>query len=631
MNATGTDYYSTASSYSFIEVLPGMNYSPSSNGLAAINNDIKELQQQAQNGSLLRLDNRDCILQFAVDIVSNYTAVLLVTKETANPSNQTLLGSLQYSLPKEMISSSPGDTAYAWVCDGGEYCDGSKQAQQSDQWVIRPNFPGVESPKEYGYTVDHCLVRLAPQNCQVDLSVNLMITVIVCNAIKLGCFLMCLSIKEHKPLVTVGDAVCSFLAHPDPTTVGLGPVSSRDVRHGAWTVHREAVVIAKQRLPDQNLVFPGQPWEDKRHRYYAAVGAGRWVATGLVSGIIFTTGFSLLLVGTVGQEWGVQAFSNKFNFTSRDVLDGSFSLFSAVFTANILQLAISNAYLLYNGVFTCVLLSAELADFATEAKTMRVTRPRASQRSTYWLQLPYRWSLPLMGIMTLLHWLVSEAIFMVDINVLGPNLKPLATDRDYGDPSFYGTSSSRYPRLSTLVHTYSDNTPRMRKLTLTGLAWGPTATLCAVVEGGLMIIFLFVNGFRKFPAGIPILSSNSAAISAACHASQAEHDDAVLRPLKYGVLETDSSREPKPTGFSARNVARLRGGESYGGTPDLDGDDAFAEEVDLRTPSPLSKGEETRALTTASETWGSAPQADGGQSRARSRPGRKVASLPKFV
>ena len=97
------------------------------------------------------------------------------------------------------------------------------------------------------------------------------------------------------------------------------------------------------------------------------------------------------------------------------------------------------------GVFTCMSLSTELADFAVEAKSMRVSSPKGAQRSTYWLQLPYRWSLPLMGTMAVLHWLISEAIFIVNIKVLDPyghKIEHIWRDQYYTRPlSFNGTSS----------------------------------------------------------------------------------------------------------------------------------------------------------------------------------------------
>lgn len=66
------------------------------------------------------------------------------------------------------------------------------------------------------------------------------------------------------------------------------------------------------------------------------------------------------------------------------------------FAINYAQLGISMAYLAYNGLFTRMLSEREWASFKVEFKALRVSRPRGAQRSTYRLQLPYRWSIPLM-------------------------------------------------------------------------------------------------------------------------------------------------------------------------------------------------------------------------------------------
>lgn len=50
---------------------------------------------------------------------------------------------------------------------------------------------------------------------------------------------------------------------------------------------------------------------------------------------------------------------------------------------------------------------------ATTRKGLRVTAPRGEQRSSYFLQLPYRWAVPLMIVSGALHWLMSQTIFPV--------------------------------------------------------------------------------------------------------------------------------------------------------------------------------------------------------------------------
>lgn len=88
---------------------------------------------------------------------------------------------------------------------------------------------------------------------------------------------------------------------------------------------------------------------------------------------------------------------------------------SMVLLANAPQLLISIAYFMYNALLTCMLIAVEYDDYAIERKHLRVSWPRGDQRSTYYLSLPYRYSIPLLVASALLHWLVSQSIFFVEI------------------------------------------------------------------------------------------------------------------------------------------------------------------------------------------------------------------------
>ena len=83
-----------------------------------------------------------------------------------------------------------------------------------------------------------------------------------------------------------------------------------------------------------------------------------------------------------------------------------------------------------------------------------------------------------------------------------------------------------------------------------------------------MIVFLFGSGFRRFSSGMPVISSNSIAISAACHLSRDENGDETLKPLKYGAL-SGPAHGVQTTGFSASDVKPLRNGDVYVGSPNL--------------------------------------------------------------
>jgi hypothetical protein len=86
--------------------------------------------------------------------------------------------------------------------------------------------------------------------------------------------------------------------------------------------------------------------------------------------------------------------------------------------ANSPQLVVSLIYLSYNATMTSMLLAHEWSGFSTRRKPLRVsTTLQGHQRSAYFLQLPYRYALPLLATSTLLHWLASESIFVVSVQL----------------------------------------------------------------------------------------------------------------------------------------------------------------------------------------------------------------------
>jgi len=80
--------------------------------------------------------------------------------------------------------------------------------------------------------------------------------------------------------------------------------------------------------------------------------------------------------------------------------------------ANTPQLILSICYMVYNGLYTRMLAEFEWASFSTSYQPLRVTNKKGQQRSTYRLQLPYRWSVPLLVVSLLLHWLYSNVLYV---------------------------------------------------------------------------------------------------------------------------------------------------------------------------------------------------------------------------
>ncbi|KAF2824800.1 hypothetical protein CC86DRAFT_295957 [Ophiobolus disseminans] len=180
--------------------------------------------------------------------------------------------------------------------------------------------------------------------------------------------------------------------------------------------------------------------------------------------------------------------------------------FSIVFFANMWQLLVSLLYINTNALLTCFCVESEWQSFSRKPKSLRVTSPTGQQRSTYFLSLPWRYSLPLMGIFTTLHWTLSQAIFLTVVTTYKP-------ESYHHDMIFLGTS------------------PRALILT---------------VSIGLFIMLGFVAMcFRTSDGILPRGGSCSAVISAACHRPSGD-GDAAQKPVQWG--------EASVYGAETRNV-----------------------------------------------------------------------------
>jgi hypothetical protein len=76
---------------------------------------------------------------------------------------------------------------------------------------------------------------------------------------------------------------------------------------------------------------------------------------------------------------------------------------------------LSILYVAANAVLNALLVADEWAGFAKDRKYLRVSYPKAEQRSTYFLSMPLRYSIPIMIAFVLMHWLLSESAFAIRV------------------------------------------------------------------------------------------------------------------------------------------------------------------------------------------------------------------------
>jgi hypothetical protein len=220
-------------------------------------------------------------------------------------------------------------------------------------------------------------------------------------------------------------------------------------------------------------------------------------------------------------------------------------LINNMLLANVPQFVVSLLYIMLNGVLSCIFLAREWNRYGFARKTLRVTSPAGSQRSSYYLQIPYRYGLPFLVLSGLMHWLVSQSIFLVKI-----------TEYD-----FVGEEVPPWNRGSRPLPGYSC-----------------IAIFFVLVIGGVIVTATVGLGLRKYRSGIPLASSCSAAISASCHPSTDDMDASML-PVQWGVLyehggpdehnpEAGETENPKSVGhcsLTSMDVRVLVKGRMYAG------------------------------------------------------------------
>jgi hypothetical protein len=170
---------------------------------------------------------------------------------------------------------------------------------------------------------------------------------------------------------------------------------------------------------------------------------------------------------------------------------------------NVLQLFVSIAYFMLDALLTAMLGAVEYNNYARNRKPLRVSWPRGAQRSTYYLSLPYRYSFPLLVVSSVLHWLVSQSLFFVQIISFDINDVPIPT-----------AGSAR-------------------------CAYSPVAMLFAIIVGSSLLIIPILLSLRRFESPMPLVAQCSAAISAACHPMTSSMDDTAnhaLKPVQWGEI-----------------------------------------------------------------------------------------------
>ena len=218
-----------------------------------------------------------CIRLYSKNLVSDRRNLFLITNHTSNATyNNTFLDAWWF-IDGGMIS------AASWTClwPPDSKCNIDELASR-----VASGIPWVTKIKGVPAEVTGCKSEKVAERCKVQFSLGIMIAVICCNLVKACCMVMAVVRSREPTMVTLGDAIDSFLRSPDTTTMGIC-FADRQFIEREWR--------------DASRAGPRQ-WDQKRiQRWWTSVSKMRWITCNFFCSIaIIIT--ALLLRKGIGQD-----------------------------------------------------------------------------------------------------------------------------------------------------------------------------------------------------------------------------------------------------------------------------------------------------------------------------------------
>jgi hypothetical protein len=308
-----------------------------------------------------------------------------------------------------------------------------------------------------GHTISYCLVDQQTTQCRLQFSQVILLIVISCNIVKAIC-MFCIAYKvKESSLITIVDAIASYLSSPDPTAQQQRFLPKQDVAKRksktAW-IHTSQHPHETQNAPEPRA------WSAQRIRWLHSPSWQRWT-------LCMVFGFGcVILAASVPQKFGSD---RNVAFQTGAAEEFGLPLLSTMPFVNMWQGILSLFYPLLNGTLTAMIMNAEWASYVTNRTPLRTTRPKGQQRSTSWLQLPYRRSIPFLITMTTLRWGLSQFIFLLPVKMYKRGV-------EQPDLAFTGIGYSAVAILSTWILPFL-----------------------------LLLVILGFGIFKKYPPGTPIV------------------------------------------------------------------------------------------------------------------------------
>lgn len=536
------------------------------------------LQSLLQDGSLERLDKHDCAERY-LDANHRHKDVVVVARNTSMNDGATLLpGNSNTSLIDVYPNMGYGARwmlRTAWMCSAlarysspeegmptttaEEWCTPEFLLPRLDSWALKSARKDADSKvvREAVVTVDYCLstgVESGQNGCAIRYSLVLLgiVTAMLAAKLVLVCFVWAIHRRsqkavasgrwEQQPLVTVGDAISSFVNYEDQYTKNLLFLERQDCSRKTLT----SLAISSQTQLGLRVV--------RLHvhkRWFQAAGRLQW---GLVFGLYvlqllihewsyhgLTYTHSILIIMALlafgisvsldalaqnGQPTDISSLAKMGLGQTQDYSIamtkawsdmGSNAFYGTTFFANGPQFLMSCAWYMGNALLTSMAVSHHWGKFIVKPQKLRVSDPQDGQKGSYTLSLPYRYSVSLLVCSSLTHWLLSQSGFVVQTR--GFSYTGGAVDDGF----------ERVPSLDASVSGYS-----------------AIGNVLALISLGVLIFGLLFLGSLRLPRlrgprrkasddiiRMPLASSCSFAISAACQGNSLSMEVPLKLPIRW--------------------------------------------------------------------------------------------------
>ncbi|KAK0670153.1 hypothetical protein QBC41DRAFT_273392 [Cercophora samala] len=467
---------------------------------------ISGIQRDVVEGLYTRINTSACF-----DLYDDYwqpqgNAVILVRNETVqHPSNHDSLLMYVSIIPR---SDNWPKNMWALEAEPGTFVARSQIPKPVRDWYLGP----------HRYEVASCFVQSTEQlqtRCRFEYSPYILLVICLMNVVRIAIMISMWIFQGNRSdsqeqqtaiLCTLGDAIASFMRNPDSTTVDMGLATKEDfLPKRTWY----GKVIRPPSPPHSPRPFKSQP-----KQWRSALSLGRWIVGGLSL-------LPLLVGGMIAYSQNLASFRHRklstsilsfwqlgFGTLTPQTLVVTYlptqdpaGLFSNVLLANTPHLAWSIAVMIFNASLTTFLVQHEFSRMHGARKTLRVSEPTGIQRSTYFISLPLRYGIPFYAVSAGFHWLLSQTLFLARVAAITPEGE---VDRK---------------------HSYS----------VCGCS--PVALFTTILTGSAFVAgFVCLSITRRYDGVMRMVSTNSRAISAACHVLLEDREDGYLLPVQWGVV-----------------------------------------------------------------------------------------------